>query len=435
MSQQLVLSINNASDYFRWCWLQDGQPQSSASGNLDALRQAIGDLHQQVWLLLPGVKVVTRELEYTDKEKKHLRNLVPFQLEDAVVGDIDDLHFALGTAAKGKVIVSYTDKDWLRNIFKQLTDIGLEITRCWSAPTLLPLSVQSTAEADVAHASEPQVGASDGDVESLNTPATPTWIVALQEGAVNLRFNEQQAFTLPKGHFGIALTMLLQDQGLSENLPNLVLRATSEEELATLQSLLPENVAARVRSQHVVDEWVLDFEGSAINLCQAEFSQRLPLERWFKMWRGVGILALVTLVVYVGALILHISKLNKENVTIRQQTEAVFRTVVPHGPSDDPERKLRTRLADMQPKTQTGSVVNLLAGVLPIIANNPDITVKMIAYTADNGEMAVNLQAHAFSTIDSLQKSLEAQGYKAELLSSSVQGDLNIARLKISKPL
>ena len=429
MSQQLVLSINNASDYFRWCWLQDGQPQSSASGNLEALRQAIGDLNQQVWLLLPGVKVVTRELEYSDKEKKHLRNLLPFQLEDSVIGDIDELHFALGDAAKGKVTVSYVDKNWLRTLFQQLTAIGLEITRCWSTPTLLPLPDASPST--VQH--EP--GLDPADTESLDTPASPTWVIALQEGIVNLRFNEQQGFTLPKGHFATALTLLLQAQGLTEHLPHLVLRAASEEDLATLQGLLPANLAARVSAQMVVDEWALDFEGRAIDLCQAEFSQRLPLERWLKVWRNVGILALVTLVVYVGVLALQISKLNKENITIRQQTEAVFRTIVPHGPSDDPEKKLRNRLADLQPKAQTGSVVNLLAGVLPLIAANPDVSVKLIAYTADNGEMSVNLQAHAFSSIDSLQKSLEAQGYKAELLSSSAQGDLNIARLKISKPL
>ena len=433
MSQQLVLSINNAADHFRWCWLQDGQPQSSAAGNLEALREAIGTLNRQVWLLLPGIKVVTRELEYTEKEKKHLRNLVPFQLEDSVVGDVDNLHFALGNAAQGKVAVSYTDKAWLRDIFKQLTDIGLEITRCWSAPTLLPLTAPESADDVIAIQHEPDVDELDTDIESLKPRAT--WVVALQDGAVNLRVNEQRGFTLPQGHFIIALAMFLKDQGLDDNnLPELVLRATSEEELVTLKSLLPENLAAQVRSQYVVDEWQLDFDSAAIDLCQAEFSQRLPFERWLKMWRGVAILAAVTLLVYVGVLWFHTYKLDKENLTIRQQTEAVFRKVVPHGPSDSPDTKLRTRLKNLQPSVQTGSVVALLAGVFPIVSSNSDITLKMISYTGDNGELTINLQAHAFTSIDNLQKALEAQGYKAELLSSSVQGDLNMARLKLSKP-
>lgn len=434
MSQQLVLSINNAADYFRWCWLQDGQPHTSASGNLETLKQAIGELHQQAWLLLPGVKVVTRELEYSDKEKKHLRNLLPYQLEDAVVGDIDDLHFALGAPLQGKIAVSYVDKRWLRDVFTQLTELGLEITRCWSTPTLLPLP--AAAEITAARLGdsgqvEPEVGESEGDIE---TPVA-TWIFSLQDGAVNVRIDQHQAFTLPRGHFAIALDMLLKEHGLSENLPRLALRASTDEELLALRELLPDNFAAGISSQQRVDEWALDFNSSAIDLCQAEFSQRLPLERWLKMWRGVGILALVTLVVYMGVLAFHVQRLNKENLALRQQTEAVFRSVVANGPSDDPERKLRTRLTNLQPKAQTGSVVTILAEVFPVIASNPDISVKVISYTGDNGEMAINLQTHAFASIDALQKALEEKGYKAELLSSSVQGDLNMARLKISKPL
>lgn len=444
MSQQLVLSINNTADNFRWCWLNHGHPQDSASGDLEALRTALGGITQQVWLLLPGVKVVTRELEYTDKEKKHLRNLLPYQLEDAVVGDIDELHFALGTAMNGKVTLSYTDKNWLREVFKQLTSIGLEINRCWSAPTLLPLHVPALedvallietteaaenvdADADIVNTIE------EATLEQLEKPASATWVVALQEGVVNLRFGPQQGFTLPKGHFPAALDMLLNAQGLADNMPNLFLRANSEAELVTLVSLLPANFAARVSAKMVVNEWQLDFNGDAIDLCQAEFSQRLPLERWLKLWRSVGIFALVTLAVYIGVLMFHIFKLNKENLAIRQQTETVFRTAVPHGPSDDPEKKLRLKLADMQPKNQSGSVVTLLAAVLPLIANHPDVSVKVISYSADTGDMNVNVQAQGFNSIDGLQKSIQAQGFKAELLSSNAQGNVNTARLKISK--
>ncbi|MES2822731.1 MAG: type II secretion system protein GspL [Pseudomonadota bacterium] len=424
MSQQLVLSINNTADNFRWCWLQDGQPQASASGNLEALRAAVGGVAQQVWLLLPGIKVVTRELEYTEKEKKHLRNLLPFQLEDSVVGDIDDLHFAIGEAVKGKVTVSYTDKSWLREIFQQLSGIGIEISRCWSTPTLLPLAVPPSA-----------LASNEITLEELDGSATPTWVVALQDGIVNLRFGEQKGFTLPKGHFLTALDMLLNAQGLTNNLPNLVLRASSETELKILFNLLPANLAEHVRAKMVVNEWQLDFDGRAIDLCQAEFSQRLPIERWLKLWRNLGILALVTLAVYVSVLVLHSFKLNRENMQIRQQTETLFRTVVPHGPTDDPEKKLRIKLAGMQPKAETGSVVNLLAGILPLIASNPDVVVKSISYMADAGEINISIQTHSFNSIDSLRQAIVGQGFTAELLSANSSGEIHTARLKISKPL
>jgi len=427
MSQQLVLSIDNsAPEHFCWCWLNDGLAQDEASGNLEALQAVIGQVSLQAWLLLPGAKVVTRELEYGEKEKKHLRSLLPFQLEESVVGDIDELHVALGNAANGKVALAYTDKSWLKAIFAQLASIGVEITRCWSAPLLLPL------QTDVAPV-EPLLG-EDETLEGLAGKPATTWVLAAAQGVVNIRHGEQQGFSVPHALVCTALTLLVDEQKLQNNLPRLVLRANSQSELDSLLSALPDNLTVCVQAQTLADPWQLDFTGSAIDLCQAEFSQRLPLERWWKLWRSIGILALVTLLVYVGVLVFHIHKLNKQNLQLRQQMEAVYRSVVPHGQSDDPEKRLRIKLKDLTPKNQTDSVVSLMAGVMPLIAANSDVTVKVISYSADTGEMSINVQAHSFNSIDSLRQAIAGQGYTAELLTANAQGDLNTGRLKITKP-
>jgi general secretion pathway protein L len=429
MSPQLVLSINSDADNFRWCWLSDGQIQSSATGNLDALRASLGDLTQQAWLLLPGAKVVTRKLEYTEKEKKHLRNLLPFQLEESVVGDIDDLHVAIGTASAGKVALAYTDKQWLKSIFNQLSNIGVEITRCWSTPLLLPLQAPVTTE----HV-EPSLLEADATVENLTVNPFATWVLALEHGQVNVRIAEQEGFSVPLPLMAAALDMLIASQKLGDNLPYLVLRGAEQAELDILFSNLPERLAARVGTQTLAETWQLDFNGNAIDLCQAEFSQRLPLERWMKLWRGVGILALVTFITYVGVLGFHIYKLNKQNLQLRQQMEAIYRGVVPNGQSDDPEKRLRLKLQAMQPKTQSGSVMAVLAGILPLISDNADVTVKVISYSAETGDMSVSVQAHSFNSIDAMRQAISAQGYTAELQGVNTQGDVSTGRLKISKP-
>jgi general secretion pathway protein L len=434
MSSQLVVSINSSADYFRWCWLGDDQAPVpglvATAGDLDALRAALGDLGQQAWLLLPGAKVVTRSLEYTEKEKKHLRNLLPFQLEESVVGDIDDLHVAIGTASAGKVALAYTDKQWLKAIFTQLANIGIEITRCWAMPLVLPLG-----------SSDEKGSQATGVLKSTETPeeqsnAGPkaTWALGFENGQVNLRFAEQEGFSVPLPLLASALDMLIATQKLGDKLPHFALRATEQADLDMLYQSLPAHLAAQVSSATLADSWQLDFNGKAIDLCQAEFSQRLPLERWIKLWRGVGMLALVTFVVYVGVLGFNIHKLNKENLQLRQQMEAVYRTVVPSGQADDPEKRLRLKLQQLQPKTQSGSVVAILAGVFPIIAANPDVTVKVVSYSADSGEMSISVQAHSFNSIDALRQSISSQGYTAELLTANAQGDLNSGRLKITKP-
>lgn len=432
MSSQLVVSINSAADYFRWCWLGDDQASApvATSGDLNALRTALGDLSQQAWLLLPGAKVVSRSLEYTEKEKKHLRNLLPFQLEESVVGDIEDLHFAMGSASAGKVALAYTDKQWLKAIFTQLASIGVEVTRCWATPMLLPLGAPVVSEPQ-----EPSVvEASDTAVEKLTANPTATWVLGFENGQANLRFAEQEGFSVPLPLLASALDMLIAAQKLGDNLPYLVLRASAQADLDALYKGLPEHLAACVTSQILADDWQLDFNGKAIDLCQAEFSQRLPLERWLKLWRGVGILALVTLVVYAGVLGFNIYKLNKQNLQLRQQMETAYRSVVPSGQSDDPEKRLRLKVQQLQPKTQTGSAVKVLAGVVPIIAANPDVTVKVISYSADTGDLSVSAQAHSFGSLDALRQALIAQGYAVDPIAATTQGDLSNGRLKISKP-
>jgi general secretion pathway protein L len=433
MSSQLVVSINSTADYFRWCWLGDDQASAAPvsapmSGDLDALRAALGDLGQQAWLLLPGAKVVTRTLEYTEKEKKHLRNLLPFQLEESVVGDIEDLHVAIGTASSGKVALAYTDKQWLKTIFSQLANIGIEITRCWATPLVLPLAAPVASEPQEPRVPEPS------ETEQLTASPSATWVVGVENGQANLRFAEQEGFSVPLPLLASALTMLIAAQKLEHNLPFLALRASEQADLDALYQSLPEHLAAQVSLQTLADPWQLDFNGKAIDLCQAEFSQRLPLERWLKLWRGVGILALVTFVVYVGVLGFNIHKLNKQNLQLRQQMEAVYRSVSPNGQSDDPEKRLRLKVQQLQPKTQTGSVMTILAGVMPTIAANPDVVVKVISYSAETGDLSVTAQAHSFGALDALRQALITQGYEVDPIAATTQGDLSSGRLKISKP-
>jgi general secretion pathway protein L len=68
--------------------------------------------------------------------------------------------------------------------------------------------------------------------------------------------------------------------------------------------------------------------------------------------------------------------------------------------------------------------------VLPLVAGNPDVSVKLISYSGDTGEMNINVQAGSFSSIDALRQSIASQGYSAELLTANA----NTGRLKISKP-
>jgi general secretion pathway protein L len=421
MSTQLVLSVNKSddgkslADHFRWCWLGAGgleSDNSAAYGNREALRAALSEraeLPQSAWVILPGSQVTTRQLEYSEKEKKHLRNLLPFQLEDSVVGDIDDLHFALATPADGKVAVAYADRVWMQGVFAELAALGIEVQRCWSEALLLPLTTTNAV--------------SDYD----------DWTLSLRSDQLVLRYGRQLGFSVASKHGPMAIMMLLKAQERADNLPNLQLLAATEEELEELNALIPAELQGQIVESECVSEWSLDYSNTSIDLCQGEFSQRLPIERWWKLWRSVAIFAGVCALVYLGASFFEIHKLSGENLAIRQQIEAQARSVIPQGRLVDPEKQLSSVLKQMQPAGQSSSVMELLGQVLPEFAAVPSATIKGIAYTAETGDLSINVQADSFATFESIRQKIEQLGLNAELGSINAQGNVQSARLNIRK--
>ena len=420
MSMQLVLSVNTSddgkslADSFRWCWLgADGIPSDEgATGDREALRAAVSAKAvnpQSAWVILPGSQVNTRQLEYTDKEKKHLRNLLPFQLEDSVVGDVDELHFALGTPADGKVVVAFADKTWLQAAFAELAALGIEVTRCWTAPLTLPLASEAV------------------------TDAYNHWSLGLYQNQVYLRYASTMGFSVSRQHARMALQMLLRDQERVDSLPSLHLRAATEADLATLSELIPAELQDSIASQALADEWALDFSNSSIDLCQGDFSQRLPIERWWKLWQSVAIFAGICVVVYLGTLMFEIHKLSGENLKIRQQIETAARGAIPQGRIIDPEKQLNTLLKQSQPVGQSASVMALLALTLPQIAQVPNVIIKGISYAGESGELNINIQADSFSAFETLSQNIRSQGLNAETSSFSAQGNVQTARLKVTK--
>jgi len=420
MSTQLVLSVKKSedgkslADYFRWCWLAaDGSvTDAAANGNRDALRAALSERAESpcsAWVILPGSQVTTRQLEYTEKEKKHLRNLLPFQLEDSVVGDIDDLHFALATPTDGKVAVAYADKLWLQGVFAELAALGVEVQRCWSEALILPLT-QTNAVSDF-----------------------DDWTLSYRRGHVLVRYGKQLGFSVSGKHAPMAIHMLLKAQERADNLPNLHLLADSEQALDELVALLPPELQEQVVARESNTEWALDYSNNSIDLCQGEFSRRLPIERWWKLWRSVAIFAGVCALVYLGASFFEIHKLNRENLVLRQQIEAQARSVIPQGRLVDAEKQLTLLLKQMQPAGQSSSVMELLGQVLPQFAAVPSANIRGIAFTAETGDLSINVQADSFATFESIRQKLEEMGLSAELGSINAQGNVQSARLNIRK--
>lgn len=417
MSEQLVISVDQSGDTFRWCWLTAGREpdlSTAAAGDLAALAESLLTTPVQAWLIVPGNRVVTRELEYLDKEKKHLRTLLPFQMEETLIGDVDNFHFALGPLNQGKVCVAWLEKAWLEAVYSALSEINIEVTRCWSAPLTLPLTVTPVTDTEM--------------------PVDDHWTLQLDAQGIHTRYASGLGFSIEPAWFGQALQLLLTDQKRVDNLPLLHLRAHTKEDLQALREHIPATLLHRIADETVVSAWRRDYSDKSINLGQGEFSQRLPIERWWRNWRYIAAFAAACLTVHVGILLYQLQDYRQENIAIRKAMEEEYRRVVPEGTYVDAERQLTGLVRQQQPSGQGGSAVSLLAKIFPSFDDNSSITIRSVQYLGDSGDVNMQLQATDFAAIEKLRNDTEQQGLQVELLSSSVQGNVHSARLKFTPP-
>ncbi|MDO3388728.1 type II secretion system protein GspL [Gilvimarinus sp. SDUM040013] len=413
MSESLTLYISHYGSNLTWLFRRPDLPDELGQGDIDTLANALeqGNNHQ-ARLIVGGPQTVSRTVQYTEGEKRHLRKLMPFQLEEDVIGDIDQFHFAFGVPANGSVSLVYTERAPLQEIFTALAAINVEVIQVIPA-ALLPTT--------------------SNDNEEETADENDSWAIHWQDGLVSVRCGASSGFTIAASSMALALELLLKSQS-RVSAPKLVLSAPDETQLEQLEQRLPAALSDASGDTRICSLWDFEPDAGAIDLCQGEFSQRLPVERWWNNWRKVAFTAIAAVVVYLATLLYSIHQLQNDNLEIRREIEQVFRTVVPNGPAIDPERRLRIMARDLQPSASGSAVMALLDQVLPAI-QSAEVTLKGVYYTSDNGELSLNLQAGTFNAIESLRGSIESIGLSAELLSASAQGDTHSARMKIKQEL
>jgi len=403
MSAQLVLSLSSVPNQFRWCWRDaQGNTEKAVTGDQAKLQSVInaqGKSSIETWLILPGEKCVTRELEYNEKEKKHLRNLLPFQLEESLIGDVEDIHLAIASPRNGKISIAYADKDWIKEQIERIKNLGLDIIRC----SVLPLIWGQNSEAN-------------------------EWIMAIYEQQLHVHYGADLGFSVPLSQSARALTLLLAERKPE----SIILRAADESSIAELESILPAALQELPRT-HEIKSWNQNLSMTSVDLCQGEFSRRLPVERWWKLWKSVMTFAGICLLIALVSLIIQIRQLNKENLQIRAATEKAARLAIPQGKLTNPERQVANLLSQLQPTHQSAGLMELLSISLPAVSQSADVKIKALNFSQETGELAISLQAKDFSAFEKITSQLKERGLSAEVLNVNAQGESQTARLRIHK--
>mgnify|MGYP000191591661 CR=1 FL=1 len=420
MNRRLLvkLTAEAADAVYSWRWADES---SAERGDIHALSAAVADRECELWLLVPGARVLIRELHFSRKEQRHMRNLAPFQVEDDLAGELDDVHFAFGAAIDGQVPLACVDKPWLEAQFAHFAEAGLEVNRCLPEMLLLPGSAQRWT---LRLGTELQLRRATGDSFAVSEPLARTALAALQAQLLELPEQDNKE---------------AGDEEQQSTLPDeLVLQAESEAALERLAGLLPgglNNLGASRVERQVVDGWDYDLQRTdVIDLCQGDFSRRLPLQRWWQQWRAVAAVAVAVLVAFAAVNIAELQSLKAQQAEQRRAIQTVYRRVVPKGAMVDAERQLSQKAKSFQSGGEVSSrLLPMLAAVTPALAGADGVALRTLNYSDDKNELRINIQAPAFNVIEQLRGQLNGKGLQATLDSSTARGDQHQARLRIRR--
>lgn len=377
-------------------WQRMGEEAVAHSGDFNGLCEALGSRQTELWLLLPGEYFFIKSLAYSEREKRHLRQSIPYQLEDVLLEDIDALHFALGEPREGVVAVAACNREWLRSQLKPFQEAQIE--PAWVVPEPLLLSRENG------------------------------WALCLSGDSLLAHTGYGEGFAMERT---LALEALkrLRAESPEETL-QVSVTGVDRQRLAEFFESLQALPGLAIEKQ--TGPWweSLAVDGAPeIDLRQGEFGRRLPVERWWQQWRKVAVFAAITLVTYLAVSTIQYNLLQNRNLQLRQQIEQAFRNVVPRGVIVDAEKQLRSKVNALQTGGGDSAAVSTLAAIAPLIAANQDVTLRALHYS--DGEMRLSFWAKSFNAIEQLRANLAGLGMDVELVQSSADGEGQQARLRV----
>ena len=391
-----LISDNTTSD---WLWHE----------SLEQLAEATCEQqYETVGLLLSGQRVGQSSLLFSRSELRHLNSLAPYQLEDELIGAVDELHFVYGAPQKlddqYEVKVSWIDKLWLRDCYQQLESHGLTINHCWM------------------------------DADLIDQGDDSRWVFQL-DGTLLVSLGDGRHYALDAGLAGDILDRLaVQEQQRGAQLPqSLLLLADDQQAVEQLQSYLPESLGSvdietRVETLRPSSALL----SRAQDFARGEFAMLLPYARWWREWRLVSWLLLAALTLYVVVGLVQVAGIQSQKQQLQADVESAYRSAVPQGAMVDPERQLRQKVGGSS-QSSSSEFLPVIALVTPVLAQHKGIQVASMNYQSTKHELRLSVESESFSDIEKFRSSLNAGGVKAELLNSSSRQDKHQAKLNITR--
>lgn len=358
------------------------------------------------WLSTPDNIVVFLPTEYVlnvpvtvpGGNVGQIRKALPFAVEEFIAGDIDGMHLAHGPISKGEpTVCNLVDRAMLRDWLACLGEIGLS------------------------------PGYMHADAQCL--PQETDKIALLFDAGEVLVASQQQLASVDRDNLTLALSALVEEAGVA--VPQTVVQIND-----SLSELEQSEVDGDLRFEslghdggglsYFAQRWVAGHRG--VNLLQGDFAPKRERSASTAAWRGVGVLAAAWAVVALIGMGVEawwadqrIEQLKIEQASLFQETFDRRARV--------PVREWKMALAGSA--EGGGASLPVLLGEL-VRVGGAGLRLRNLRYSAERGDIQLDLTLPSFDRVDTLQQELTAAGASVDISNAEEDNGLVNVQLRLA---
>jgi general secretion pathway protein L len=375
-------------DKLSWVYKDVNNELKLAHGSLSDVPLAAKDY--LVTVVLPGEDILCLKAEIPGTNAQRIRQAVPFALEDSVIDDVDDLHFAIKKTTDNNYDVAVIKKDYLESVVSQLKSAG--VTAEVITADYLLLTDNNTLFCDgqrVMFNSDALKFSSGIDNAAALVTIKPDKIIQCGEQA---------------GDF-------LSQYNESENI---------KKEACDSSALI-----CFVKNSTIAN---------SINLLQGDYKKTKKWSDAGKRWLPVAAVMLVWLSLQGGLFIVDYINFSSKNQSLKTDIDAIYKKTFPESKRIvNAKVQMQQQLAELQKKNgQSGrSFAKMMSDSAAVFTKTKGLKIKSLRYY--DGRINLELELASLQALESLKSKLNKEnGYKVEVQNASSEKNAVTARLQIT---
>jgi len=384
-----------------WVYESENSELKLAQGLLgDA---AIASSQYHITVVLPGEDILFLKAEIPGKNIQHVRQAVPYALEDSVIDDVDELYFAVSKSndaqSDNQYNVAVINKHYLESIIQQLENADIYADAMVADYLLL-------AEKNTLFSVEKRVLFNG---ESLRFASSAKTAI---EAEINLDDDLAENETIKLIYCG-------KETDENSTLDKLTKNVNLDKEFCAVQPLL-----------YLIKN---SSKENIVNLLQGLYKKKKNWSKTTKTWLPVAVLFLIWLSVQSGLFIVDYIGLSKQNKVLNAEITKIYKSTFPKSRRIiDARAQMQSELESLKKRRgQSGrSFTEMLSGSAKIFFRTKGLKIKSLRYY--DGRINIELQIASLQALDKLKGQLNKEkGYQVEIQNASSGKETVTARIQI----